>query len=339
MTLGEKITLLRKQKGWSQEELADRLDISRQSVSKWESNASVPDLDKIIKLSVIFSVSTDYLLKDEEQNLPMREEVVEFDGYEEEVPTRKVTMEEATTYMDIIKEIATPFALAVSLCVLSPICMIVMGGLAEFGAIAWSEDRAGSLGMIIMFLLLIVAVPVIIINSLKISKYEYLEKNKLALEYGVKEAVAERKEAYAPTFYKSIAVGVAIVLVGVLLLVIPAIVYQEEKLVEIGEVYALGAMLALVAVATFFFVKSSWIYSGFEKLLQEGDYTLEQKRNAKKVEAFSGAYWCIVTAIYLAVSFTENRWDSTWVIWPVAAVLFAGVICIINAVSRRKRHS
>ncbi|MBQ8188611.1 MAG: helix-turn-helix transcriptional regulator [Lachnospiraceae bacterium] len=339
MTLGEKITLLRKQKGWSQEELADKLDISRQSVSKWESNASVPDLDKIIKLSVIFSVSTDYLLKDEEQNLPMSEDVVELDGYEEEVPTRKVTMEEATTYMDIIKEISTPFALAVSLCVFSPICMIVMGGLAEFGAIAWSEDRAGSLGMIIMFLFLIVAVPVIIINSLKVSKYEYLEKNKLALEYGVKEAVAERKEAYAPTFYKSIAVGVAIVLAGVLLLVIPAIVYQEEKMVEIGEVYALGAMLTLVAVATFFFVKSSWIYSGFEKLLQEGDYTLEQKRNAKKVEAFSGAYWCIVTAIYLAVSFTENRWESTWVIWPVAAVLFAGVICIINAVSRRKRHS
>lgn len=339
MTLGEKITLLRKQKGWSQEELADKLDISRQSVSKWESNASVPDLDKIIKLSVIFSVSTDYLLKDEEQNLPMSEEVIGIDGYEEEVPTRKVTMEEATTYMDIIKEISTPFALAVSLCVLSPICMIVMGGLAEFGAIAWSEERAGSLGMIIMFLFLIVAVPVIIINSLKISKYEYLEKNKLALEYGVKETVAERKEAYAPTFHKSIAAGVAIVLVGVLLLVIPAIVYQDEKMVEIGEVYALGAMLTLVAVATFFFVKSSWIYGGFEKLLQEGDYTLEQKRNAKKVEAFSGAYWCIVTAIYLAVSFTENRWDSTWVIWPVAAVLFAGVICIINAVSRRKRHS
>ena len=83
-----------------------------------------------------------------------------------------------------------------------------------------------------------------------------MEKNKLALEYGVKEAVAERKEAYAPTFYKSIAAGVAIVLAGVLLLVIPAIVYQEEKMVEIGEVYALGAMLTLVAVATFFFVKS-----------------------------------------------------------------------------------
>ena len=65
MILAEKITRLRKQKGWSQEELASRLNISRQSVSKWESTASIPDLDKIIKLSEVFDVSTDYLLKEE----------------------------------------------------------------------------------------------------------------------------------------------------------------------------------------------------------------------------------------------------------------------------------
>ena len=63
MRLEGKIMLLRKQKGWSQEQLAEQLGISRQSVSKWESGASVPDLDKIIKLSQIFDVSTDYLLK------------------------------------------------------------------------------------------------------------------------------------------------------------------------------------------------------------------------------------------------------------------------------------
>lgn len=65
MKLEEKIALLRKQKGWSQEELAFRLDVSRQSVSKWETGDSLPDLDKIIKLSDVFEVSTDYLLKEE----------------------------------------------------------------------------------------------------------------------------------------------------------------------------------------------------------------------------------------------------------------------------------
>ena len=59
MILAEKITKLRKQQGWSQEELAARLDVSRQAVSKWESMASMPDLDKILKMSALFDVSTD----------------------------------------------------------------------------------------------------------------------------------------------------------------------------------------------------------------------------------------------------------------------------------------
>ena len=65
MILADKIIKLRKEQGWSQEELAHQLQVSRQSVSKWESMVSVPDLDKILKLSQLFGVSTDYLLKDD----------------------------------------------------------------------------------------------------------------------------------------------------------------------------------------------------------------------------------------------------------------------------------
>ncbi len=65
MILADKITELRKRSGWSQEELAGPAGVSRQAVSKWESAASIPDLDKILKLSQLFDVSTDTLLKDE----------------------------------------------------------------------------------------------------------------------------------------------------------------------------------------------------------------------------------------------------------------------------------
>ena len=58
MILAEKIALLRRQNGWSQEELADQLNVSRQAVSKWEGGTSIPDLDKILKLSALFEVST-----------------------------------------------------------------------------------------------------------------------------------------------------------------------------------------------------------------------------------------------------------------------------------------
>ena len=63
MNLSDRIQYLRKQKGFSQEELADKVGVSRQAVSKWESRQSAPDLDKIIIMSEIFGVTTDYILK------------------------------------------------------------------------------------------------------------------------------------------------------------------------------------------------------------------------------------------------------------------------------------
>ena len=69
MLLSEKILMLRKKQGWSQEELAEKLGVSRQSVSKWESTGSVPDLQKVIQLAELFGVSTDYLLFGVERGL------------------------------------------------------------------------------------------------------------------------------------------------------------------------------------------------------------------------------------------------------------------------------
>ena len=65
MILADKIIKMRKKNGWSQEELADRMNVSRQAVSKWESAQTIPDLEKILQLSNLFGVTTDYLLKDE----------------------------------------------------------------------------------------------------------------------------------------------------------------------------------------------------------------------------------------------------------------------------------
>ena len=65
MILADKITALRKKAGWSQEELSEQLGVTRQSVSKWEGAQSVPDMDKVVQMSRLFGVTTDFLLKDE----------------------------------------------------------------------------------------------------------------------------------------------------------------------------------------------------------------------------------------------------------------------------------
>ena len=65
MILADKIVRLRKKNGWSQEELAQKMNVSRQAVSKWESAQTIPELEKILQLGASFGVTTDYLLKDD----------------------------------------------------------------------------------------------------------------------------------------------------------------------------------------------------------------------------------------------------------------------------------
>ena len=71
MIFADKIIQLRKQRGWSQEELAERMHVTRQSVSKWESMQSVPDIERVVQLSELFGVSLDYLLKDDVKDLSL----------------------------------------------------------------------------------------------------------------------------------------------------------------------------------------------------------------------------------------------------------------------------
>ena len=78
MKLSDKIIKLRKTNGWSQEELAEKLDVSRQAISRWESAAAQPDATNILKLSKLFGVTTDYLLNDDyesDNDLPKVKEI------------------------------------------------------------------------------------------------------------------------------------------------------------------------------------------------------------------------------------------------------------------------
>ena len=70
MTTGEKILKLRKARGWNQEDLAEQIGVSRQAVSRWESDSAKPDADKIISICDLFGVSADYLLRENYQGEP-----------------------------------------------------------------------------------------------------------------------------------------------------------------------------------------------------------------------------------------------------------------------------
>ena len=84
MTIGEKISKLRKENNYTQEQLAEILSVSRQSVSKWETDLTYPETEKIIALSKLFSCSADYLLKDDadESGREVKVKIIEVDSSE-----------------------------------------------------------------------------------------------------------------------------------------------------------------------------------------------------------------------------------------------------------------
>lgn len=334
MILADKIMNLRKQQGMSQEELAHQLGISRQSVSKWESGASIPDLDKILKLSDLFGVTTDYLLKDELEEVSFLEPGTTTDDNIDSEIVKNVSIEEANAFMDLYERASKKIGIGVVLCILSPVLLILAGGLCELGGMedTASEDLLCGIGVAILLSIIAVAVSFFIRYGMQLDKYEYIEKEKISLQYGVQGIVEKKKEEYEETFRDTIVRSTLMCIFGV----IPLIVGGALNLDDFILVILVDLLLILIAIASYGFVVAGMIHSSYQMLLQQGDYNVKAKKGNKKAEAWSGAYWCLVTAIFLGVSFITKAWDMTWIIWAVAGVLYAGLCCVFSAVGKDK---
>ena len=318
MILADKIINERKKNGWSQEELAELLDVSRQSVSKWEGAQSVPDLQKILKMAEVFGVSTDYLLKDEIE--PEND-----NGYHgirettENSSIRRVSMEEASEYISLRKEILPKIALGVFLCITSPVIMIFLAGLSNSGLSSISEKASGALGLLCLFLQIGFAVFLFITKGGKLSKFEFLEKEDFETEYGVDGMVRERLSENESNNTRALATGVLMCILGAAPVAVCSAMGMSPFIISC----MVCLLLLLVGTAVYLFVSVCAVNSSYHVLLQDGDYSREKKSKAAKLEPLSRIYWLLMVVIFLAVSFLTNRWDRTWIIWPVAGVLFA----------------
>ncbi|MDD6051423.1 MAG: helix-turn-helix transcriptional regulator [Clostridiales bacterium] len=317
MILANKIIELRKKAGWSQEELADQLGVSRQAVSKWEGAQSVPDLDRVIAMSRLFGVSTDYLLKDEmEGESPMLPEA-------SESTLRRVSMEEASDYLRHVQEHAKPVALAVSACILSPIPLMLLSALADMNRL--SELAAAVTGIVLLLVTVALAVVVFLRYGMKNEPYEYLEKEPIDTAYGVSGMVGEMKKERRSKYTRCIIAGVVLCVLSP----VPLLCTTLMTDIAIYVIASVCALLAIVAVAVYLFVSEGMVEGSFQRLLEEGEYTRAQKRVNRS--PWPGVYWCVVTAIYLGWSFYTGDWRRTWMIWPVAGLLFAALAAALGA--------
>ena len=404
MILADKLIDLRKKNGWSQEDLAEKLEVSRQSISKWEGAQSVPDMNRILKLSEIFGVSTDYLLKDELGPEAIGRETVPTP--DTDLPVRQVSMEEATAFLAHRTQSARRIAIGVTLCILSPILLILLCGLSEaplrlhqmediggwgFGilpvlvllagtvalivtalplgkdsrrfspfrlgggvllavclvialpvlnihSIDIVETEAVGFGLAALLLLVAAAVALFVLTGLKGQPFQYLSEASFETAYGVDGMVKDRREKYRRTYWTHMTVGILLCVLSVLPLFLVIMLYGNDDgpAGAIPHICAVAMLLGIVAVGVLLIVHASILWGSYQVLLEEGDYSREKKDENKRSEAIATAYWCAVTAGYLGWSFLAGAWGISWVIWPVAGVLYGVVLAVAKALQNKK---
>lgn len=329
MILADKIVSLRKKAGWSQEELAEQLGVTRQSVSKWEGAQSIPDMDKVVQMSRLFGVTTDYLLKDE-----IEEQAA---ALVEESPLRRVTMAQAAEYLTRRKAAAPKVAFAVLLCVVSPVTLLLLSAMSEAQRFPISENAAAGIGLCVLLVLVAVAVSIFLRTDADVRDYRFLEEEPFETEYGVTGMVRQRQQEYAETRTRYTTIGVVLCVLAAVPLFAAVCVNGSDLL----YVAAVCALLVLVGIGCLFLVNAG-VYSGaMEQLLEEGDYTRGQKKHHKVRSTVTTIYWLVAVAVFLVYTYGPSgngQPQYSWIIWAVAGVLYAAVMGVVRLILRSGKN-
>ncbi len=321
MKFNEKLISLRKERGMSQEDLAFKVGVSRQSVSKWEQGESEPDLTNLKSLSRVFQVTLDELIND----APDKEKPADTE--------RRVSLEEARSFLNATRKSAPWIALGVLLCILSPVCLILLGAISEESRFSLSENVAAGIGIIALLVLIALAVSVFVVQGGRTAEYRYLEKESFVLDDEAAVLTNRRKEEYKSAYLRNNVLGVCLCLLSIAPLFIGVMIDESNDLLM---VCLLSALFPVAGVGVYFLVLGGVIWGSLEKLLQIEDYSKKNKNKAPLSSALSVAYWLVVTAIFLGVSFFTSKWQYTGLIWVIAGVLYPAFLLLLNALQRPK---
>ena len=333
MDFSEKIAMLRRQKNWSQEELAEKLMVTRQAVSKWESAQSMPDLDKIVQLSELLGVSTDYLLKSD-RDAP---EVETPQRTQEKASAKRVTREEASRFLSLQAAAVPKVSLGVALCVWSPIVLIGLTALGSVFHVKIPDSVAGGSGLCVLLGMVAAAVALFLTSGTKLKEFEYLEHDPVALDADARELARKQEAAQAEVCSKLTTAGVVLCIISA----VPIFAVMCVGRTRDGyDSLAVCALLLLVGIACLLLVRAGSMRGAVDKLLEQGDYTRESKAKSRIVGAISAVYWLAVTAIFLFYTFGPNgngQPQYSWFIWAVGGVLYGALMAGLSIYRKKQK--
>ncbi|MCL1049824.1 helix-turn-helix domain-containing protein [Shewanella abyssi] len=323
MILADKIIRLRKQCGWSQEELAAKMDISRQSVSKWESASSIPDLNKIIMLAKIFDVTTDFLLKDDiEVPDPLHEGT--------ELGSIQITLEQASKYVESKIEASALTTKGVVLCVCSVVPLFFFLAMAETNRLNLTDDLAPAIGVVCILIMVSVGVSFFIRTNQYENDIAQIEKEKFELAYGVHSVFTEKLQQFRGTYNRWLSVSIFMFIFSFVPLMFTSIVFDGADITHM----MLIVLLLMISVGIYILAPVTARYDAYNNILIDRCLDTEGSRRTKRAEKLAAFYWPLLTAIYLGWSLWTMNWGVTWIVWPVGAVLFAALVGLMELTTK-----
>lgn len=242
-------------------------------------------------------------------------------------PMRKISRQQGEEYLNNMALYSRKIAIGVMLCICSPI-LLVNSGVRE-------GSNAIAISLVILFVMIAVAVVTFIVAGVSMSKYEYLQKEPFELEPGAKVIFERMQEEERSVFGRKIALGVCLIILGVIPVVVAGTVFGREEPAKLA--LAVSLLLLLVAAGVYKIITGGMPFECYNILLQKGEFAVERKNN-KLIDKISAIYWPLITAIYLGYSFVTSDWGRSWIIWPVAGVLFGGIAAICTTFGKKEER-
>lgn len=290
MAFPENLQFIRAQAGVTQEQLAEQLEVSRQSVSKWEGGQSFPEMDTLLRICDLYGVNLDTLLR----------------GSLEES-----RVEDTARYDSFMSRFARRMTLSIS----GIVAGVGLCGVLE--AIGVTETLTAAA------LLLIITVCVVVIVATGIQHGNFRRRYPVITDFYTQE----EKDAFHQKFVWYIAGGVGAILFGVALLLLFFSVFPEE---EPYESYAISVFLLIIAGASASFIYAGISEDKYKiwKYNRDNNPTPEAKQRLNLIGSIQGTLMLLATAAYVGLGLTRDVWRTAWWLFAVAGIL-CGVVSVV----------
>lgn len=300
MSFAENLQFLRKQKNITQEQLAEQLEVSRQSVSKWESSQSYPEMEKILQICGMFHCNMDTLM----QGDISKDFVEDIHGYDK--------------FINQFNRLITA-GIAVILLGIS-----AMGFLTGIGV---DEEIAPAF----FFLFLIVGVTILVVMGMQ---YAYYQKKHPHIEDFYTE---EEKDRAYKKFTVRIATGIVTILTGVLFFIVYGFKMENALTIDAAHTERLESMGMAVFMLFITFGTSILVYGGMQKgkydieeYNKEASPSPEKKKRDALKGKVCGCIMLLATIVYLIWGFGKNGWSVAWIAFAVGGIICGAVSLILS---------